>query len=135
MNMVQNFVCGWEFSIFGRNSWVLKMLVHEISDKIQKKSKFTSFVDGWKEVLIELYHNEYGAKFWVWIRILNFWSKFVSFKGVSPRNEWHNAKNIKIHEFLVLMKEVINKTLSGWIWCKKFGVDENFQFLVEIPEF
>jgi hypothetical protein len=135
MNVVPNFGCGWEFSIFGRNSWILKVLVHEMSDKIQKKLKFPSFFDGWKEVLIKLYQDEYGAKFWVWIRIFNFWSKFVSFKGVSPTNEWQNAKNIKIHEFLVLMKEGINKTLSGWIWCKIFSVDENFQFLVEIPEF
>ena len=30
----------WKFSIFGRNSRILKVLAHKISDEIPKKNKF-----------------------------------------------------------------------------------------------
>ena len=39
MSVVQNFECCWKFSIFGRNSWILKVLAHEKIDEIQKKIK------------------------------------------------------------------------------------------------
>ena len=79
MKMVQNFGCGWIFSIFCWNSRVIKVLVQEMSEK--------------------------------------------------------NLINKKIHEFRGLMKGGINKTLSGWKWCKILGVGEFFQLFVEFPEF
>ena len=40
MNTVEYFE-GWgKFSIFGRNSWVLKVLAHEMSDETQKINIF-----------------------------------------------------------------------------------------------
>ena len=38
------------------------------------------------------------------LEILNFLSNFLSFKGVSPRNEGLHPKNIKILEFLGMPK-------------------------------
>ena len=36
MSVVQNFECCWKYSIFGRNSWILKVLAHEKSDEKKK---------------------------------------------------------------------------------------------------
>ena len=33
----------WKFSIFGRNSWVLNVLAHEMSDETEKKIWFFKF--------------------------------------------------------------------------------------------
>ena len=41
----------------------------------------------------------------------NFLSKFLSFKGVSPRNERQNPKKIKTPKFWVLMKKGIDYNL------------------------
>ena len=35
-----NFECFWTISIFGRNSWVSKVLAHEMSDEVGKKLNF-----------------------------------------------------------------------------------------------
>ena len=56
-----------------------------------KKIDILNF-NGNREVLIKLYQHERCAKFWVLIEILTFWSKFLRFKGVSPRKKWRNPK-------------------------------------------
>jgi hypothetical protein len=151
MSVVKFFVCCWKFSNFRINSWVLKVLAHEKSDEIQKKLKYLSFVEWWRDilfklsqdercakiwvllkfsifglnfvvlkvlaheksgqiqkklkslilmalwtdVLIKLSQNESCAIFWVLLEIFNFWSKFLSLRGVSPRKEWRNPKKLK----------------------------------------
>ena len=35
-----NFECLWTNSIFGWNSWVSKVLAHEMSDEVEKKLNF-----------------------------------------------------------------------------------------------
>ena len=82
-----------------------------------------------------LSHDEHCAIIWVLVKILNFLSKFLSFKGVSPRNEWRNPKNNKMFEFDGMMKWGIIYTISGWALCKYLSVSENFNFFVEIFEF
>jgi hypothetical protein len=47
---VKNYEFGWKFSIFGRNSWVLKVLAHEKSDEIQNKIKYFIFMVWWGDV-------------------------------------------------------------------------------------
>ena len=44
MNNVPTFMGCLKFSIFGRNSWVLKVLADENSDEIQKKVKILYFL-------------------------------------------------------------------------------------------
>ena len=112
MKMVQNFGCGWIFSIFSLNSWVWKVLVHEMSDKIQKKkSKFVRFMYWWRDVLIKLYYGENGAKFWVWINFYNFGRNSLVSKVLVHEMSDKIPKKIKIYEIHVLMKDGINKTL------------------------
>ena len=67
------------------------MLALEKSGEIPKKIDILNF-NGNREVLIKLYQDERCAKFWVLIEILTFWSKFLRFKGVSPRKKWRNPK-------------------------------------------
>ena len=69
---------------FCRNSWVLKVLAHGNSDKIQKQLKSLIFTASRKDVLIKLSPDERCAKVWVFLEIFNFLSKkFLRFKGVS----------------------------------------------------
>ena len=93
MNNVQNFGCWWKYLVFGRNSWVLKVLAHEKSGEIPKKKlRSWIFMVWWREVFIILDQDERCAKFWLLIKIFTFWSKFLSFKGVSPRKKRRNPK-------------------------------------------
>ena len=64
-----------------------------------------------------------------------FFSKFLSFKGVSPRNEGQNLKKLEILEIWGVMKGVIYHTLSWWIMFKFLSVGWNFQIFVEILDF
>ena len=76
-----------------------------------KKLKFP-YVKVWlREGLITIFKDEYCAKVWVLMEIFNFFSKFLGFKGYSPRNEWQNPKKSRIPE------------LHGMI---KGGIDYNF---------
>jgi hypothetical protein len=43
MNYVQNFEFCWKYSIFSRNSWILKVLAHEKSGEIKKKINMLNF--------------------------------------------------------------------------------------------
>src|ERR1044072_1668793 len=104
MNTVQKFGCRWKISIFCRNSWVLKVIAHEMSDKIQKKVEFPNFMEFLREVLIIISKDEYYAQVWVLMEIFNFLLKFLGFKGYSPRNEWQNIKKIKIPIFHGMIK-------------------------------
>ena len=121
MSVVQNIECCWIFSIFGRNSWVLKVLAHKKSDEIQKKLKSIIFMAWWRDVLIKHSHDDCCAKELVFLEIFNFWSKFMSFKGVSPRKEWRNPKNLKILIFLAWRKGILIKMLRMNVvqknWC------------------
>ena len=42
----------WMFSIFCRNSRILKVLAHEISDEIPKKLKFSILMVRWRDLII-----------------------------------------------------------------------------------
>ena len=95
IKFVQNFECCSKFSIFGRITWILKVLVHEKCEKFQKKLKSWIFVVWWREVLNKLSPDEGCTKIWVLLEIFDFWSKFLSFKGVSPRKVWRSQKKIK----------------------------------------
>src|ERR1044072_5419603 len=64
-----------------------RLIAHEMSDKIQKKLKFLNFMVLLREVLITISKDECNAKVWVLMEIFNFLSKFLGFKGYSPRNE------------------------------------------------
>ena len=69
----------------------VKVLVaHEISDKILQKFIILIFMVWWREVLIILSPDEIWANFLVLVEIFNFWSKFLIYKGVGPRNDWRN---------------------------------------------
>jgi hypothetical protein len=92
MSVVQKFKCSWKFSILGRNSWVLKVLGHGKNDENQKKLKSLIFVAWWRDVLIKPSQDEQCAKFWELLEKFNFWSKFLSFKGVSP---WKKSDEIQ----------------------------------------
>ena len=65
MNGVQNFECCWKYSIFGRNSWVLKVLAHEKSDEIQKKLKKFNIHDMMKGPI------NYNFSIWAFCKILS----------------------------------------------------------------
>ena len=67
------------------------MLAHEKSGEIPKTIDILHVNGNW-EVLIKLYPDERCAKFWVLIEILTFWSKFLRFRGVSPKKKWRNQK-------------------------------------------
>src|ERR1044072_5147821 len=69
------------------------------------------------------------------MEIFNFQSKFLNFKGVSPRNQRQNPKKCKIIEFHDMMKGGIIKYISRHTLSKFLSVDGKFQFLVEILEF
>ena len=90
MSVVQNFECCWKFSIFGRNSWILKVFAHENSVESQKKLKSLIFKVLWRGLLFKLSQYDRRAKFSVLLEIFNFSWKFLSFKGVSQRKNWLN---------------------------------------------
>src|ERR1044072_7669307 len=64
-----------------------KGYAHEMSDKIQKKVEFPNCMECLREVLIIISKDEYCAKVWVLMEIFIFLSKFLGFKGYSPRNK------------------------------------------------
>ena len=80
--------CWWKFSIFGRNSRILKVLAHEISDEIPKKLKFSILMVCGREGIIIISQYKNHEKIRAVVDIFNFWSIFSNFKGVSPRNMW-----------------------------------------------
>ena len=71
-----------KFSIFGRNSWVLKVLAHEKSDEIQKKSVI--FMAWWRVVLIKLSQDERCFSGWALCKTLIVVGNFQVF----GRNSW-----------------------------------------------
>ena len=56
--------------------------------------EFSSLIVWWKEVFNKHSHYRHWDKFWVFMDYFNFWSKFLSFKGVSPSNEWRSRKKL-----------------------------------------
>ena len=84
---------------------------------------------------------DYNLYLWIMCKVLsvgwnfNFLSKFVSFKGVSPRHEGQNLKKLEILEFWGVMKVGIDYNLYIWIICKVLSVCGNIQFFVNIFEF
>jgi len=101
----------WKFSIFGRNSRLLKVLAHEISDEIPKKKLILML---WKrDVIIIVSQDKHHEKFGVVVEVFNFLSKFSNFKGVSPRNKWRNPKKVKIFDFNGMKKRGNNYYFSG----------------------
>ena len=132
---MQNFECCWKFSIFGRNSWILKVLAHENSVECQKKIKSFIFKVWWRGLLFKLSQYDRRAKFWVLLEIFNFWSKFLNFKGVAHENSVESQKKIKIFHFQGMMKGPIIYTFAVWVLCKILRVVGNFEFLVELHKF
>src|ERR1044072_2831624 len=96
INLMKNLEWWWKFSIFSRNSRILKVLAHKTSDEIPKKLKFSISMVGNREVIIIVSQDKHHEKFGVVVEVFNFWSKFSIFKGVSPRNKCRNPKIIKI---------------------------------------
>ena len=74
----------WKFNIFGRNSRILKLLAHEISDDISKNLKFSILMVWRQEGIIIISQYKHDEKIRAVVDIFNFWSKFSNFKGVSP---------------------------------------------------
>ena len=101
----------------------------------KKKLKSFNFMAWWRDVLIKNSQDERCANLLVLLENFNFWSKFLSFKGVSQRKEWRNPKKIKILNFHGMFRGLIKLTYSKWIMWKLMSVVWNFQFLVEILEF
>ena len=135
MNVLKYFE-GWgKFSIFWRNSWVLKVLAHEVSDEPQKNYNFSIFNVWWREVLIQLSQDKRLKIFCGMAEIFNFWMKFLSFKGVSPRNEWRNPKNLNSSSFKVWWREILIQDSQdehcGIIW----GMGEIFNFWTKFLSF
>src|ERR1044072_10033268 len=83
MSAVKNVESCWKYSIFGRNSLILKVLAHEKRDEIKFFLKIFSFHGMMKGLLIILSQYERCAKCRGFLEIFNFWSKFLNFKGVS----------------------------------------------------
>ena len=81
-----------------------------------------------------LSQDEHCASIWVLVKILIFLSKFLSFKGVSPRNEWRIPKK-KILEFYGIIKWGIIYSFSGWTLGKYLSASEKIYFFVEILGF
>src|ERR1044072_9451351 len=52
INVMKKFKWWWKFSIFGRNSPILKVLTHEISYEIPKKLKFSILMVSLRELFI-----------------------------------------------------------------------------------
>ena len=129
MNDAQNFECCWKHSIFGRNSWVLKVLANEKSGEIPKKIDISNFHGMIKWRINILYQEERCPKFWVLLETINFWSKFLGFKGVSPRKKWRNPKKkLRYYIFMVWWSEELN-ILYQDERCPKFWVLlETFNF-------
>ena len=69
------------------------------------------------------------------MEIFKFLSKFLSFKGVSPRNEGQNSIKWKILVLWGMMKGGKDYNLELGIICKVLSVGGNFKFFVEILEF
>ena len=71
--------------------------------KSQKKLRSQIFMVWWREVLIKLYQDEWCPKFWLLLELFNFWSKYLSFRCVSPRKKWRNPKKFEISNFHGMM--------------------------------
>ena len=127
MNIVKILEWWWKFSIFGRNSWVLKVLAHEMSDEIQKKLKFLSSTILWREVLIKISKNEYCAKIWVMTKIFNFWSKYWVVMVLAQEMSDEIQKNFKFSSSRILWREVSFKiskdehSANIWVMMKIFN--------------
>ena len=61
----------------------------------RKFFEFSSFIVWLKEVLTKHPHYRHWSIFGVFMNYFNFWSKFLSFKGVSTWNEWRSKRKIK----------------------------------------
>ena len=103
--------------------------------KSKKKSKSFIFMSWCRNVLIKLSQDDRCAKFWVLLKIFNFWSKFLILKGVSPRNKWLNPKKLKFSSLMVWWREVLIK-VSNNEWFSTFWVlMEIFNFWPKILNF
>ena len=123
MSVVQNFECWWKFPTFGRNSWFLKVLAHEISDGIQKKKiKRLIFMVCWGDVLIIHSQDELLAKVWMLLEFFNFWLKFMSFKGVSLQKRVTKSKKKLKHLIFMVWRMHILIEYSQDERCAKFWV-------------
>ena len=115
MNVGQNFECCWKYSIFCRNSLILKVLFLNLKGvsprkkwRNQKKNSnvnFSWYYEGMH--YLNIIGMNVGQKFWVLFEIFNFFSKFLNFKGVSPWKKWRIPKKIEIIIFRGIWK--------GWI--------------------
>ena len=104
--------------------------------KTKKKLKSLNFMVWWRDVLIKHSQDELCAKFCVLLEIFKFWTKFLSFKGVSPRQNWRNPKKkLKSLIFMVWWREVLI-ILSLDELCSEFWVLlEIFKFGSKILSF
>ena len=94
----------------------------------RKKFEFSSFIVWWREVLTKPSHYRHWDKFWMFMDYFNFWSKFLSFKGVSPWNEWRSRKQIEFSSFIVWWREVLTKHSHYRHWEKVWVLMEYFNF-------
>ena len=136
MNYVQNFECCWKYSIFGRNSWVLKVLAHEKSGEIPQKNwdLKSSWYDEGKYLLNLIKMNDV-QNFGCWWKYLVFGRNSWVLKVLAHEKRGEIPKNIEILNFVGMMKGNINKTFLRWKMCKILSVVGNIQYLVEILEF
>ena len=128
MNFTKKIERWWKFSIFGRNSRILKVLAHEISDEIPKQLIFFILMVWWREVIITFSQYELHEKNWVLVEVFDFWSKFSISKGVSPRNKWRNPKKITIFDFNGMTYGGNNYCFSVETSWKNLSGRESFQF-------
>ena len=76
---MKNLEWWWKFSIFGRNSRILKVLAHEITDQIPKNKKISILMVLKREVIIIVTQDKYheknlsgGGSFQFLVQILDF---------------------------------------------------------------
>ena len=62
------------------------------------------------------------------MKVFNFWSKFLNFKGVCPRNKCQNFKKSSILNFNGMMKRGHNNFFSIEASRKKLSGGEIFNF-------
>src|ERR1044072_1198429 len=85
---------------------------------------------GLREALITISKDEYCAKVWVLMEIFNFLSKFLGFKGYSPRNEGQTPKKkLEFPNFIEYLREVLIIISKDEHCAKVWVLIKNFNFL------